>query len=211
MKFLINYVNAAVLRVTTPADYIELDLVNDYLIWTAGNTVVKDLMTTIPTPDELNAAASIIDDDDPLTVALCLLMDYSHNVGGAYYTHKVIGMGESQKRYVFCFNFDAATATEPQLEAWDTSAHTTIAKYVLGALTPLNSMVKAVCTTLSSPGDDWAGTPIAGASNVVLLNDGNGALLTLGDLYANIKIVIPTAYATPAVETFILTCRYTYS
>jgi hypothetical protein len=122
------------------------------------------------------------------------------------------------KRYVFAFSFDGATANEPQLEAWDDSDHDTIIKNVLGLGTPANSMVKVVCTTGALPGVDWAGTAIAGsgATRVVKLNDGNGALDVLGsgetsqELYANIKIEIPMAYATPAVESFILTCRYTW-
>lgn len=210
MTFLVNYVDAAVNYATTPADYIEVDLTNDYLIWTAGDATVKDLMTHEPTADELNAAASIIDEASDVDVALCLLMDYSHDVGGSYYTHEVKGMGEN-KQYSFCFSFDGATATEPQLEAWDDSDHDSTDLNVLGAGTPADTMVKAVCTTNSLPGASWAGSPVAGSSNVVLLNDSDGALSGAKDLYANIKIVIPTAYATPAAENFVLTVRHTYA
>lgn len=210
MDFLINYVNPEVKYETTPADYILVDLVNDYLIWTKGDAIVKDLMTHEPTSSELNAAATVIDESLAVIVALCLLMDYSHDIGGAYYTHKVLGMGEN-KQYVYCFSFDDDTATEPQLEAWDSALHTTILKNVLGLGTAIDSMVKAVCTTNTLPGSDWAGAPLAGASNVLLLNDGNGALVSAADLYSNLKIKIPAAYATPAVETFILTVRYTYA
>lgn len=210
MTFLINYVDADVTYAVTPADYIEMDLTNDYLIWTAGDSTVKDLMTHEPTADELNAAASVISDDADVTVEKCLLMDYSHNVGGSYYTHLVKGMGEN-KKYSFCFSFDAATATEPQLEAWDNTDHDSSDNHVLGAGTPANSFVKAVCTTTSLPGASWVGTAIAGASNVVLLNDGSGALSVATDLYANIKIVIEQAYATPSAETFTLSVRYTWA
>ncbi|KKL86641.1 hypothetical protein LCGC14_1942670, partial [marine sediment metagenome] len=61
------------------------------------------------------------------------------------------------------------------------------------------------------------GTAIAGADNIVQLNNGNGALSALGsgitsqELYCNCKIVIPTAYDTPAAETFVLTTRFTWS
>lgn len=206
----INYVDADVNYITTPADYITLDLVNDYLIWTAGNLIVKDLMTHEPTEEELNAAASEINALNDVTVALCLLMDYSHNVGGVYYTHKVKGMGEN-KRYSFCFSFDGATATEPRLEAWDDDTHTTADMNVLGLGTPANSFLKAICTTAALPGALWTGTPIAGASNYVLLNAGLGALSVAKDLYVNMKIVIPTAYVTPAAETFVTSIRYTYS
>ena len=142
-------------------------------------------------------------------------MDYSHDVGGSYYTHKVLGIAEN-KRYVFAFSFDAATASEPQLEAWDNSSHNSSDVHALGNGTPANSFVKGVCTTASLPGASWAGSAIAGA-NVLLLNNGNGALAALAsgetsqELYANLKMVIPAAYATPAAETFVLTVRYTWS
>jgi len=213
-----NLVDADVNYETTPADYIALDLTNDYLIWTEGDATVKDLMTAEPSSGELNAAASQIDPSADKTVDKCLVMDYSHDWGGAYYTHKVIGMGEN-KRYVFAFSFDGATASEPQLEAWDDSGHDSTDNHCLGNGTPADSMVKAVCTTASLPGASWAGTAIAGsgAGRYIQLNNGNGALGALGsgetsqELYANIKIVIPTAYATPAIETFVLTTRYTWS
>ncbi len=205
MDFLINYVDADITHAVTPADYIELNLTNDYLIWTKS---LADLMTHEPTSDELNAAAEEISDTVPVTVTKCLLMDYSHDVGGAYYTHLVIGMSLN-KRYVYCFSFDGATAMIPRLEAWDDATHTTIAKNVLGALTPANSMVKAVMTTNAFPGAGWVGTAIAGAANYIELDI--AALTIAKDLYANLKIVIPTAYSTPAVETFVLTIRYTYA
>ncbi len=203
----VNYVDSTVAYVTTPADYITLDLTNDYFIWTAGDATVKDLMTHEPTSDELNAAASVISESADVTVALCLLMDYSHNIGGSYYTHKVLGMSEN-KRYVFAFSFDNVTATIPRLEAWDNSDHDSQAKNVLGAGTPANSFVKAIKTTDALPGAGWVGTAIAGASNYVELD--SAVLSGAKDLYANIKIVIPTAYATPKAETFVLTVRYTY-
>ncbi len=207
LKVLINYVDADVLYAITPTDYIEMQLSQDYLIWTK---TLADLLTHEPTADELNAAAEIIDPSLAVTVTKCLLMDYSHDVGGSYYTHLVKGMGDN-KKFVFCFSFDGATATEPQLEAWDSSAHSTCVKNVLGIGVPANSMLKGVCTTTTLPGTSWVGTALAGASNVLLLNDGLGAILLASDLYANLKIVIPAAYVTPAAETFVVTCRYTYS
>ena len=225
----VNYVDPAVLYATTAADYITMVLTagNDYLIWTAGYgtdpddiTFVGDLMTHEPTAPDLNRAATIIG-ASPTTVAMCLLMDKSHDVGGAYYTHKVLkdipapGALDNQ-RYVFAFSFNGPTASEPQLEAWDDSTHTTIAKHVLGAGKALNSFVKAVCTNLGSPGAGWPGTALAGGSNVLLLNNDAGALSALGtgitsqELYCNLKIIISAAYATPAAEEFVFTVRFTY-
>ena len=224
LDILVNYVDAEVDYATTPADYISIDTTHDYLIHTAGDATVKDLMTATPTASELNAAASIIDADDPVTVALTLLYDYSHDVLGAYYTHEVIGAADNY-RYVYCFSFDGATSTEPQLEAWDDSDHDSTTKYVLGGddesptETPEDSMVKAVCTTDGLPGAAWVGTAIAGddSARVLKLNNGNGALAALEsgetsqELYANIKVVIPAAFDTPAVESFVLTVRFCYS
>ena len=217
LDVLINYVNADQDFANYASDFISVDLAHDYFIWTEGNAIVKDLMTAEPTAAQLNAAASIIPEtgEGDKTVSKCLLMDYSHDVGGSYYTHLVKGMGEN-KKYVFCFSFDAATASEPQLEAWDTSAHSTANNHCLGNGTPANSFIKGVCTTVSLPGAGWAGTALAGASDVLLLNAGNGALSTPGsgltnDLYANIKIVIPEDYSIPAAEIFVLTIRYTWN
>jgi hypothetical protein len=204
MIFSVNYVDADVSYTTTPADYIDVDLTNDYLIWSA---TLDDLMTHEPTADELNENATIISDSVATTIAKCLLMDYSHSVGGSLYTHLVKGMGEN-KRYVFAFRFDGITATIPRLEAWDTSAHSTANKNVLGLGTPANSMVKAVKTTDALPGAGWAGTAIAGASNYVELD--SAVLAGAKDLYCNCKVVIPQSYATPSAETFCLTVRYTY-
>jgi hypothetical protein len=210
----VNYVDADLAYGDTGAGYIVMDLTNDYLIWTAGSDVVEDLMTHEPTASELNEASTIIDDIDTM-IPLCLLMDYSHNVGGLYYTHEVKGMGEN-KQYVFNFSFDGDTATEPRLEAWDDSTHTSIDAHVLGNGTPANSMLKAKATAYALPGAGWAVTPIAGVANYVLLNAGMGAIElgtgeTSKELYANIKIVIPASYPTPAVETFVLTCRFTWN
>lgn len=212
MNFFVNIVDDTVPYVTTPADYGLVDLSLDYLIWSGS---LANHMTHQPTQSELNAAAAIIDPLNVVTVAECLWMNYSHDVQGPYYTLLVQGMG-ANAAYVFLFSFDGATATEPQLEAWDTSAHATSLLNTLGAGTPANSFVKAVCTTGGTlPGSNWVGTAIAGASNVVLLNNGSGALVAPGsgltnDLYANIKIKIPANYATPSAEQFVLTVRYTF-
>lgn len=204
-----NFVDSDVAYATTPADYITLDLTNDYLIWSED---LEDLLTHEPTTDELNEHAVIIDPDADKTVPELLVMDKSHDVGGAYYTHLVKGMGENAQ-YVLCFSFNGATATEPQLEAWDDDDHDSFAKNVLGLSVEGDSWVKAVCTTTAPAGSAWAGTAIAGgsATRVVKLNDGSGALSGATDLYGNIKIVVPQNYATPSVETFVLTVRYCWN
>ena len=211
MKFLVNYVNANVTYATEPLDYLEMILTGlDCLIWTAGDTVVKDLMNHQPIDSELNAAASVIT-SSPVTVALCLLSSETPPTppGDGYYTHKVIGMGLN-KPYVFCFYFNGPTATIPRLEAWDTSAHSTHGKNVLGLTTPAHSFVRAAKTTggINLGSDTWEGTPIAGDANYVELD--SAVLSGAKALYANIKIIIEASYATPSAETFVICVRYTY-
>ncbi len=197
----------------TGADYIDLDLSanRDYWIWTAGSDDVSAGQNE-PTEDELNQASSIIL-ATAVQVAHCLLYDYSAGL-----LKEVEGMGDNE-RFVFAFSFDGATATEPTLEAWDDSNHTTADKNVLGGVTGYDSFVNAFCTTSLSPGTDWigsgSGTKIAGTTTLGL-NDGEAVNMTgIGtgdtyDCYANIGILIPASYAIPGAETFVLTIRYTW-
>jgi len=204
----VNYVDATHTYSGHTADYITMDLVNDYLIWSKS---LADLITHPITSDELNAAAEEISDLGPVTVTKCLLMDYSHDVGGTIYTHKIIKddlINLDNLRYVFCFSFDNPTATIPRLEAWDDSTHITHAKNVLGVASPAASMVKAVMTTNALPGSSWVGTAIAGAANYIGLD--TAVLSGAKDLYCNCKIIIPQSYSIPSVEVFCLTVRYTY-
>jgi hypothetical protein len=212
-----NYVDADVPYSgvgSNPLDYLTLDLATDrdYLIWSED---LEDLMNHEPTVDELNAHAVIIDESNPKTVPECLVFDYSGDIGGVYFTHLVKGMSLN-KRYVFCFSFDGATANIPQLEAWEDTNHTTPEsgttwKHVLGYDDPDASMIKAICTTNGAPGASWVGTAIAFGDPTRVVKLDTVALATAKDLYANIKIVIPTAYAIPAVESFTLTVRYAWN
>ena len=216
VNIIVNKVDGSVDYNTTPANYVTLDLVNDYLIWTEGNDINGNPILVDgedePTVSELNLASTIIDADDPVTVAKCFVFDKDDGAGKI---QLIDGMGDNE-RYVFGFSFDGATASEPQLEAWDTTDHDSTDFHVLGAGTPANSMLKAVCTTAGAPGSAWSGSALAGASNILQLNNGSGGISDPGsgntaELYCNLKIVIPADYATPAVEPFILSVRYTWN
>ena len=212
----VNVIEANIPYSTTPEDYIILELDKDYLIWTAGDDTVKDGMIDEPSESELTNASPIIDPTYAVTVPLCLLFDYSAGTGEAH-LREVKGMGDNAQ-YSFMFSFDGATATEPQLEAWDDDTMLTTNKNVLGEGIPANSMVYAVCTTGALPASAWLGVAIAGsgATRIVKLNDELGALDALEsgetsqELYANIKIVIPANYDTPAIETWSLVVRYSF-
>jgi len=205
LLFRVNTVDAAVDFVTTPADYITVDLANDKLLWSAGSVDVYDGCGYIPSVAQLNAAATIIGVANEV-VQHCFLQDDS-----AVDIFDIVGVHGENVRYVFCFSFDGATLTEPQLEAWDDNTHLTTALHVLGNGVPANSMVHAICTTAGLPGSSWTGVSLAGGTNVVLLNAGGGALGAAADLYANIYMEIPASYPTAEVSTPVFTVRWTYA
>jgi len=195
-------------RATTPANYIQVDLANDKLIWSAGSTEVADGADT-PTSQELDEAATIIQPTN-VEIANLFLLDVSDTGQELKDIDRAGSVVDGQ--HVINFSFDGPTASEPQLEAWDDDTHATANLNVLGLGTPSASMVKAILTTSSAPGTSWTGTAIAGGSspNVLLLNGGGGAFGSAAEVYINIKIDVPGAYSTPFSETPVLTVRYTY-
>ena len=68
-----------------------------------------------------------------------------------------------------------------------------------------------ICTTTSTPASDWPGVSLAGsgASNILLLNDGNGALSGAGELYFNFKVIIPGGYLIPSSHNPIFAITFT--
>jgi len=203
----VNHTSDDNTRITDPTDFIQVDLSNDKLIFSAGSATVADGQNT-PTNAELNAAATIIAAAE-VEIAHTFLLDVS-DVGQEL---KELFMANSgDHRYVFCLAFDGATATEPTLEAWDDDTHLTANLNVVGLGTPANSMIKAVLTTGGTPGVSWVGTTIAGGSlpNILQLNGGGGALVGATDVYFNLHIDVPALYASPFVEAPNLSVRYTY-
>lgn len=210
LKLYVNSTNTEqdILTLGTGDDlWIEIDLALDKLIWSEGSAAVIDDADE-PTSDELNEAAMLIEAGSDNPANYCFLYDASQLK--LKLIDNAAGNG-LDKQYAFGFEFDGATASEPTLEAWDTNAHATNNLHCLGNGTGANSFFKAVATKTASPGVDWAGTPISGASNKLNLNEGSGALGGADRLYANIKVVVPAAYGTAAAETPVLTVRYTWN
>jgi hypothetical protein len=202
-----NHTNTDATRVAQPANFVQMDLANDKLIFSAGSAAVADGQPT-PSSAELNEAATIIQ-AVPVEIAHTFLLDVS-DVGQEL---KEMFMANSgNHRYVICLAFDGATASEPTLEAWDDDGHTTANLNCLGLGTPANSMLKAVLTTGGAPGASWVGTPIAGGAvpNVLLLNSGGGALPGATDVYVNIHWDVPGSYLSSFVESPVVAIRYTY-
>lgn len=194
-------------RIAQPGNYVQMDLANDKLIWSAGSAAVIDGGDT-PTNVELDEAATIIQTTD-VEIDKLFLLDFSD----AGVELKEIDLaGSTDTQFVINLSFDNATASEPTLEGFDDNTHTTANLLVLGNGTPGDSMVRAVLTTGGSPGASWVGTPIAGASlpNILELNGGGGALGGATEIYVNLKVLIPGNFSSAFTEAPVLTVRYTF-
>lgn len=210
LLFRINHTSIDDSYANSPSNFVTLGA-GDSLIFSAGSAIVADGQP-IPSQSDLNRAGTLLDPLVATIVAHYFLADSSENE-----LVEIHLAGNQNKRYVFACSFDGPTASEPQLEAWDDS---NLNSYLLGCLgngTPANSWYKAKCTTSALPGAAWTGTPLAGsgASNIILLNNGNGALGDLGsgestqELYFNFHVKIPAAYTTPGQYLPILLITYT--
>jgi len=185
-------------------DWVDLDLDNDFLIFTGGSDVVKD-GEPIPSASELTQAGILLIGSQQ-TVALHLLADINANE-----LKEVHNMGDQDKRYVMAFDFDGPTASEPVLEAWDNDSLNSINNVSLGAGVATSSWLRGVVTTDGLPGAGWTGQRLAGASDghFLKLNNDNGALSTAKTLYCNLKLIIPAVQTVGVAETPVLICKYT--
>jgi hypothetical protein len=204
LSLLINNTTNDTVVANIGTDWITVDPDYDAFIFSQGGGTVAD-GGVIPSESLLNRYAVQLSATLPVIVPKYFLSDFSANL-----LKEVKLAGNQNKRYVFAASFDGATATEPILECWDSSGMSTILSPALGSGIPANSWYKAICTKTSLPGVDWVGTPLAGdgISNIILLNNGSGALTVAGILYFNFKIVIPAGYITPALHTPIMAIIY---
>jgi hypothetical protein len=118
--------------------------------------------------------------------------------------------GSEGGRYAYGVYIDGETASVPILQAWDDEYHDSYDFEVLGAGTPANSMLKAICTTNEAPAEDWEGTPIAGSGEENSLALDTEALSVAKTLYWNMKLVVPST-ASPCSVAPVLSIYFTYS
>jgi hypothetical protein len=205
LTLLINNTTNDTEVVNIGTDWIGVDPDTDWFIFSAGGSGVAN-GSVIPSETLLNRYAVQLDPINPVIVSKYFLADYSANL-----LKELKMAGNQNKRYSIACSFDGATATEPQLEAWDNDSMNSYAISALGSGTPSSSWYKAICTTAALPGVNWTGVSLAGSgvSNIVLLNNGSGALTVADILYFNFKITIPGGYVTPGLHTPILAVVYT--
>jgi hypothetical protein len=186
-------------------EFVQMDTDNDYLILlTNGSTSVADGQI-IPSTTALNQAGLAITGVEQ-TCSKYFLADISANL-----LKQIDNMGAGNKRYVIAFDFDAETASEPILEAWDDLTMLTADDVVLGLGTPTSSWIAAICTTDANPGVGWSGIRLAGdtSNHFLLLNSGNGALTAAKTLYAQMKVILPATEVNGGNENPIMVVKYT--
>lgn len=202
MKIYVNVGTADTAFTVPSADWVEMDLINDKLIFSGGLT---DGQAT-PSPSELNSAAILVSTTADVEVSKFYLLDNS-----AAIIKQIHNMGYQNKRYVMCVSFDAATASEPVLEMWDNSSLNTVAYYSLGEGTANNSWFRGITTTAGAPGATWTGSRLAGSStnHFLWLNNESGALSGATNLYFNLRITVPQSYTRSVSETPVMAVKYT--
>jgi hypothetical protein len=189
---------------TSGIDWVLLDEVNDFLVLlTNGSTAVADGQA-IPSTTQLNQAGLVLTGIEQICTKY-FLADDSVNL-----LKQIHNMGAGNKRYVMAFDFDAATASEPVLEAWDDSTMLTANSTSLGEGVASASWFVGISTTTGLPGSFWVGTRLAGsgAGYYLELNGGLGALTVPTTLYAQLKIVVPASEINGGAENPILVIKY---
>jgi len=189
---------------TSGIDWVKMDLVNDYFVFSNGSDAVAD-GEPIPSASELTQASALLSGTE-IIVPKYFLADISEGI-----LKEIHNAGNQNKRYVFAFVFDGATASEPTLEIWDDSGLNSALLEVLGAGTPANSWYNGICTTGGLPGAGWVGKKLAGATadHFINLNAGNGALGAAGVCYINFKIIIPATASASGLSQPVWVVKYT--
>ena len=189
----------------------ENNLTNDKLNFSNGSVGVVADGKPIPGTQELIQAGMLI------TTAIQHVPHYFLSDFSAGILKEIHNMGNQNKRYVLCFEFDAATASEPVLEVWDDANLDSFDDYCLGEGVANNSWMWGITTTNGLPTSSWVGdTPtvgykLAGSSSThfLWLNDHAGALLTAKNLYCQLKIIVPASFAHAKSEAPCIVIKYT--
>lgn len=185
------------------AEFTEIDVSNDRLIFTAGSDSVADGEVS-PSDTQLNGAGVLLNGTEQ-TIDTYLLDDVGSNL-----LREIHNMGAGNKRYVVACDFDSSTASEPVLEVWDNSDMDSIDNVSLGEGVASNSWFRGITTTDALPGAAWTGSRLAGSADgyFLWLNNQNGALSGADTLYFQMKIVIPATQQDAGAEQPIIAIKF---
>lgn len=190
---------------TSGLDWVQMDEDVDYLVLLTNGSINVADGQPIPSTTQLNQAGLVLDGTEQVCTKY-FLADDSTNL-----LKQIHNMGAGNKRYVLAFDFDAETASEPVLEAWDDLTLLTADDVVLGEGTPSSSWIAGIVTTDALPGVGWSGVRLAGdsAGHFLNLNNGNGALTGADTLYCNLKTIVPATEVDGGVSNFVLVVKWT--
>lgn len=189
---------------TSGVDWVLVDSDNDRIIISDGSDTVDD---GEPSPGESAlTSAGLVYTGAEQTYDRYFLDDVGSNE-----LKEIFLMGSGNYRYVLAFDFDAETASEPVLEAWDDATMQTIDSVVLGSGVATASWIRGITTTDALPGVSWTGSRLAGSADghFLNLNDGNGALSVADTLYCQLKLVVPSTQISGVATTPILVVKWT--
>ena len=185
------------------ANWKVLDTLNDNIAFTgtnmadeASNATAKDVFA-IPESGNKEVPRQFVNDASEGKWDRVFLAGSDADTGGG-----------GNYRYVYGAHIDGTSASAPVLQAWDSTSHSTYDLEVLGSGTPASSMLRAVGTKYGHPGAEWAGTPIAGGSNVVALD--STALTDARMVYWNMRMLVPST-ANPFAAEPVLVIYMTYA
>lgn len=190
---------------TSGVDWIEIDELNDFLIFSGGSDMVAD-GEAIPSDTQLNQAGLLLlTPRVDQTYEKYFLADADANL-----LRQIHNMGAGNYRYVVGFDFDAETVSEPVLELWDDEDLDSVDITSLGAGNPSSSWFRGITTTNALPGSGWTGSRLAGSSDghFLWLNDQNGALESADTLYCQMKIIIPSTQLEAGAEVPVFAIKY---
>lgn len=188
---------------SSAVDWQDVDIDNDKLVFSDGSDEVQD-NASVPTEQEYNQAGTLISESADVTVAKCFLEDIS--VGILREIHNYA----DDKRYVFAFDFDGATASEPVLELWDDETLSSRDLYSLGNGVANDSWWLGAVTTNALPSvEGWSNLAGNTSGNFLWLNDEAGALTVAKTLYCNLKITIPLGTTQSGLEQPVIVVKYT--
>lgn len=188
---------------TSGANYVEIDLDNDRLIFSAGSDVVIDGGSS-PSDTQLNQAGILLTGSE-ITVSKYFLDDDSANE-----LKQIHNMGSGNYRHVLAIDFDGSTASEPTLEVWDNDDLDSIDLICLGEGTASSSWFRGITTTDGLPGVGWTGSRLAGSADsyFLWLNNENGALSGADTLYCQMKIIISSTQLEAGAEAPVIAIKF---
>ncbi|MFX0084273.1 MAG: hypothetical protein ACFFAU_01265 [Candidatus Hodarchaeota archaeon] len=200
-KLLVNVSSDDDSYLTSPSNFIEVDLDNDRFVLCNETSNVKDNIVE-PSEHEFDKAALLIQPESEIIVPHCFIIDRSnsgHELQEIYNFNK-------NKRYTFCIRFDNDTLDIPELQLWDNELVNTTQLHCLGNGDPTQSWMYAILTTGGLPGASWVGTRISGQTGLQLSAAPLGSGVNY--VYFNLRGTIPTNYPFADREEFRLVVRY---